>query len=292
MPNLLETFAEIGIDIGTETLEKISEIAKMETTDYNAILKGMEDLGLKVTDYDDILNLKKHAMQFQQAVSKDGAFIENLDLGLEAIGKLSLVKSIVEVGTESIEMVGSIKGMVDVVRNEDMTEAEKVADLEEKFLQLKEEGADVFMSVVDATFGNIPIAGSAISNWSEEKLRDFITSEDGLEKLSNGFGDWLDKQTETLFDKTGLTEKIQDYVARRRDDSPEDEEVIDYIEKRKELIGDTEVDQGGMVLPDELPATGADVSDVDIENISRELEANTDLLFQNIEKYKSSVQGI
>lgn len=195
--------------------------------------------------------------------------VDGANAVVDSIGNSSVVSGV----SGGVGMAQGIKNGIDVINDASLTEAEKVTQLEELFDGFKDDGADLFMGIFDNTFGEIPMVGDSLSSWADDKLRNFITSDEagGLEDVSNNFGDWIGRQGANLLDKVGLKDDLENFIRKKMGkDSGDEEEMLESAP----VIDDSDVSAG------------------DVEHITRELEANMDLLFQNIEKYKSSVQGI
>jgi len=304
MSKITDQLSELGLELSEDTLQSLDTIANMETTDFNAILKNLEKIGGGALG-ENIINLKKHAMQFQQTISKDGEFVESLAKSGDVMDVLGDVKGILNSAELAVDTIGNAGKMLNIMKNETLNEQEKIDQFEEQFAAIRENGADVVMTVFDSTFGNIPFAGPALSAAVDDKMRDFVTSEGGLLKVSNKIGDFFDNAVETIADKTGITDYlIKKFSPKFGDEvisnnlSPKDQSGVDMIEEKQQAM-DMENGEYSMtpdndlVLPDEFTPTGADLSVADdILNLTQDLESNMDLLFQNIEKYKSTIQGI
>ncbi len=74
----------------------------------------------------------------------------------------------------------------------------------------------------------------------------------------------------------------------------QDESIEDYIlQKQQELNSDGQfTPDSGFVLPDQLPETGADIDSSTVQSIAAELESNINLMYTNLEKLSSSINGI
>lgn len=268
MPKFLDKLSDLSIDLSGDTVDFLNNIAQMETTDFNAVLKSVENMAGQALDSDTIINLKKHAMQLQQSIVSDGDFVSDLAEGSKLLDDLSLVNDLVENGNTAINLMAGTSEMFKLVRDENLTEAEKVELFNNKFEEFKENGADAVIAVLDSTFGSIPGVGPALTSAVEDKLRDFVTSEEGLQKISNNIGDFFDRGIENIADRTGLT----DYLKKRFNKDDESDDI--------EFETQTPPDFSG------------EVTDAAVQNIAAELEANITDLFSNLEKFNSTIEGI
>jgi len=289
MSTLSDKLSEAGLDISQNTIDGLSKIANMETTDFNAILKGVENIAGHAVDNETILNLKKHAMQFQQSIVKDEDFVDKLTEGSDAMDALSNLQDTLEYGKTAIDIFNNVGGMIDIVKDDSMTEAQKVELFEARFDDFKEQGADVVMAVFDSTFGSIPLVGSTLSNAVEDKMRNFVTSDDGLQKVSNDIGDFFDRGIDKFATETGLKRWLQNRFNQMPETTPSDSNPMTEEVLQSEEIMSSETD---FVLPDELPATGGSLEGMEGANIAAELEVNMSALFQNLTNFTSSVSGI
>jgi len=108
---------------------------------------------------------------------------------------------------------------------------------------------------------------------------------EGVAGVVGGLIDNPDQVRKVIRDLKDDTQKVEPEIENS------DQAIEDLILEKKALLGEDDL---GFTLPDELPATGADPGAIDqnIQDLTQDLEANMDLLFQKIEKYKSSIQGI
>ncbi len=275
MSNILDKLSEAGIEMSIGTLNGLNKIAEMDPVDFADTLKSIEKVAGQVFDNDSILALKEHAIEFQETIVKDGEFVENLADGVKAIDVLDKINNIADLGGDAIEMVSSTGAIISTIRNDSMTEQEKVDLIENQFLELKEDGAELVSTMVDTMFG------STISKVVDDKLREFIVSESGLERVSNKIGDFFDNQIDTVATKTGLKE----WIIERSGSASSDSDNTTMAAEEEEAGFDS-------ALESEAGTTEYTPAEGEVLNIASELEANMNLLYTNLEKLSGSINAI
>lgn len=96
---------------------------------------------------------------------------------------------------------------------------------------------------------------------------------------------------------TVIESDVHEFVEKftGQDESMDNQFSPDYGQDTvlNELNSDNQfTSESGFVLPDQLPATGADASDAAVLDIASELESNINLMYTNLEKLSTSISGI
>lgn len=274
MSNILDKISETGIDMSIGTLNGLNKIAEMDPADFADTLKSIEKAAGQVFDNDSILELKKHAIEFQETIVNDSEFVENLADGVKAIEVLNKINNIVDLGGDAIEMVSSTGAIISTIRNDSMTEQEKVDLIENQFLELKEDGAELVSTLVDnMTRGSLP-------KLLDDELRKFIVSENGLERVSNKIGDFFDSQIDTVATKTGLKE----WIIERSGSANSDSDMTNVS------MGEEAGVESG--IETETGSTEYIPTEGEVLSVASELEANMNLLYTNLEKFSGSINAI
>lgn len=115
-----------------------------------------------------------------------------------------------------------------------------------------------------------------------------------VENYNNEFPESLIQEKRDEF------QNYRDFIANNTNPRGGNEQLPDFREWKKTQIDSEDVwnlsenENSEMILPKVLPATGADVevSDVAVQNIAAELETNMNMLFSNLEKFTSTIEGI
>lgn len=215
-------------------------------------------------------NFNGHGIEYiKDAYNNDGNLNENV---IVEPGTTHFENIINENGPEVAEVLLSAFKTVDsAVEN-----YEKMKDgIDEIIENAKNTGEDVLTAVNDFVKTSTNNIANGIDNIVEGA---FDTGKDVFESVKNRFNgdstDELELNTQT------------------------DSETVDYINQMKENIASQESEGAGQgfVLPDELPQTGAnpdgEISDAAVQSIAAELESNINMLFSNLEKFNSTIEGI
>ena len=190
--------------------------------------------------------------------------IKQLELGLDV--KLGFGASFTAESTGVKTTVGFVGAGIHINRD-DATDSIQYLNSEKDFLELKLEAIQNSMPRIDNVIGPGSLAPS-------------IPTED----TNNRY--WYEEEL------AKVEAEIQQY--QQSTSELEDELIEDFIlQKQQELNSDNQLSpESSFVLPDELPATGADASDAAVLGIASELESNINLMYTNLEKLASSISGI
>lgn len=289
----------VNTQIGEPTKLNIDKLLGRDEASNKSNILGTADrawdTGKGLTDRHDLNNISQVFGEDGQPL---GEFIQDMSTMQE-----SEANQVADFIGDKSRAITDITDVRKIFQDDTLSEREKIEIFDRFFDQSKEIGADAFMKIFDSTFGDLPVIGSELSNWANDKLRTFITSDEvgGLEDVSNKIGEWMGEKGHQFLKKIGLDDDLEEIIRNKMGvDVPlnkEDNKIEELIMKRKE---DLEASDGTTTpnlefeLPTQLPKTGADgtISDSSVAGIVQELRTNVDLLFQNMNSFKSSIGGI
>ena len=233
-------------------------------------------------------NFNGHGIEYiKDAYNNDGNLNENV---IVDSGTTHFENIINENGPEVAEILLSAFKTVDSAAEN----YEKMRDgIDEIIENAKNTGEDVLAAVNDFVKSSSNNIANGIDNIVE-----------GSYNLTNDIRNGIDKIVDEAYDAgKDVLESVKNRFNGNSTDELElntqtDSETVDYINQMKENIASQESEGAGqgIVLPDELPQTGAnidgEISDAAVQSIAAELESNINMLFSNLEKFNSTIEGI